>query len=94
MEISLLLWDDANVAHIARHSVVAAEVEQALFTGAPLIRVDNTHRVGRLAVFGATANGRHLAVYLDTPGRNGSSYVLTARPMTRRELLAYQEATQ
>ncbi len=45
---------------------------------------------GRQAVFGETDAGRALVVFLDAPTADGRSYVLTARPMTRKEARDYR----
>jgi uncharacterized DUF497 family protein len=91
--ITELLWDDQNIAHIARHSVTVAEVTEVVFTpdSALFFELDQPNRPGRLAAFGLTAAGRGLAVYLDTPTAQGSSYVLTARPMTTKERQTYDQ---
>lgn len=90
-EISELLWDEHNIAHIANHSVLPAEVEQVVFLANPIImEAPSEHRLGRLVVFGATTGDapRLLAVFLDTPA-GSRSYVVSARPMTARETRTY-----
>ena len=85
-EISELLWDDQNIAHIAGHDVTVTEVEEVVFGEASMaLDLNVPDRPGRIAVVGHTASGRALAVYLDTPTATGRSYVLTARPMTNKE---------
>jgi uncharacterized DUF497 family protein len=88
----VLLWDDHNIAHIARHSVTVSEVEQVL-SGDETIAVRNdTHRVGRIELWGITLDGRWLLVVLDPPGPRNTAYVVTARPMTTRESRQFKEA--
>ena len=79
-----LLWDEANEAHIARHRVEPEEVEEVVFGQTAVFAVDDSHRVGRLVARGTTKVGRHLLVVLDEPTGAGDSYVVTARPMTKR----------
>jgi uncharacterized DUF497 family protein len=80
-----LIWDDWNVAHIARHDVVAVEVEQVCH-GVPL--VSETY-AGRLRVLGLTVSGRMLTVIL-APQGDGFYYVVTARSMSKKERQIYR----
>lgn len=90
--LTALLWDEANEAHIARHQVSRSEVVEVVFGNGAIFAVDDSHRRGRLLVFGATAAGRHLLVVLDEPTAAGAAYVVTARRMTAKESREYQEA--
>lgn len=83
--ITGLLWDDNNEAHIARHEVTPAEVEEVVFGGATRFFEDDAHRPGRLVAFGVTDGGRWLVVVLDKPTSAGDAYVVTARPQSSRE---------
>lgn len=90
-----MLWDDQNVAHIGRHTVTVLEVSEVVFGGNALFfDLERPDRPGRMAVFGLTAAGRALAVYLDTPTTQGASYVLTARPMTTKERDTYDQVKE
>jgi uncharacterized DUF497 family protein len=90
--ITELLWDDQNIAHVARHDVTVLEVSEVVFGGSALFfDLDQPKRPGRVGAFGVTAAGRGLAVYLDTPTSQGASYVLTARPMTAKERETYDQ---
>ena len=92
VEITRLLWDDQNIAHIAGHAVTVPEVSEVVFGGSALFfDLDRSDRPGRIAAFGVTAAGRGLAIYLDTPTRQGDTYVLTARPMTTKERQAHDQ---
>jgi uncharacterized DUF497 family protein len=94
VEITELLWDDQNIAHIARHEVTPREVEEVVFSPATLFfDGGDADRPGRLVAFGATAAARLLAVYLDTPA-GGRSYPVTARPMTAKEKRSYRRAKE
>lgn len=92
VEITELLWDDQDVAHIARHDVTVSEVEEVVFGGSALFfDLDQPARPGRIGAFGVTTAGRGLAVFLDTPTAQGSSYILTTRPMTTNERDTYDQ---
>ena len=77
------VWDDENVAHIARHAMSPEEVEESL-TGAPLVlRGPDDRYLG----YGRTENDRWVfAVYVTRP--RGWIRVLTARDMTEGEAAA------
>ena len=86
--IGRLIWDDWNVAHIARHDVVPEEVEQVCH-GHYIVREGYK---GRIMLIGPTRAGRMLAVVLD-PEADDTYYVITARPAGRRERRVYQQET-
>lgn len=85
------MWDTNNTEHIARHDVTPAAVEAIVFDPATRWETDDTHRRGRLVGRGMTTTGRGLVVILEPPSLTGSSYCVTARPMTNRERRAYEE---
>jgi len=89
-----LLWDEVNEAHIGRHQVSRQEVVEVVFSTGAIFAVDDSHRRDRLLVFGASAAGRHLVVVLDEPTTAGAAYVVTARPMTVKERREYEEAQE
>lgn len=86
--IRRLIWDQWNVAHIARHDVNAVEAEE-VFQGDPVVQEG---KKGRSLVFGRTRAGRMLTVVLD-PTEAADVYdvyyVVTARPASRRERAIY-----
>lgn len=91
VEITFLLWDEQNIAHIARHGVMPAEVEEVVFLGtAVFVEAVNPTRPGRIIAFGLTITARPLAVFLDTPTAVGAAYVVTARPMGAKERRTYR----
>lgn len=94
VEVSELLWDEANEAHIARHEVSRQEVIQVVFGSKSIFALDDSRRRGRLVVFGVTNTARYLVVVLDEPTTTGTTYVVTARPMTTRERREYEEAVK
>jgi len=69
-------WDDANVAHLARHGVTPDEAEQAINI-AP-IDLESQYYEGeeRFLLMGVTAAGRVLVVAITW--RAGSARVVTA----------------
>ena len=69
VNISELIWDELNIAHIARHGVSREEVVEVC-VGNPFIeRTPN----GRLFVTGPTKNKRILAIVL-SPKVGGAYY--------------------
>lgn len=82
-----LIWDDWNVAHIARHEVIPEEVEQVCH-GAPV--TSETYK-GRLRVVGPTEAGRMLTVILDPEDEEAVYYPITARPADRKERRNYAQ---
>ena len=80
VEVRRLVWDPWNVGHIGRHQVTPREVEEVCRVD-PLVQQG---REGRLAIVGPTGTGRMLTAILDLLA-DGSHYVVTARPASRRE---------
>lgn len=79
------VWDDENVAHIARHAVSPDEVEEVLVGDPVVLRGGDD----RYFAYGRTENDRWLfAVYVTRP--RGRVRVLTARDMTDREKRLYR----
>lgn len=85
-----LKWTDKNEAHIARHGVSPAEVEQAL-SGRPLVFLHG--REHTIIAQGTTYAGRYLTIVL-TESIDGRFYVVTARDMTLRELQTFRKKKQ
>jgi uncharacterized DUF497 family protein len=81
-------WDDWNRDHIAKHGVVAEEVEEVV-AGAPVFR---DVRKGRVMAIGPTRQGRMLAVVVGpVPDQSGVYYPFSARPASRQERRRYHE---
>ena len=87
MEITRLMWDEWNVAHIARHGVVPQEVEEVC-QSEPLVQQGHH---GRRVVIGATHTGRMLEVVLDPEPEEGVYYVVTAHPASRKDRALYRK---
>jgi len=92
IHIKELVWDDWNVAYIARHAVTPAEVEEACQTHDLVLQGSK----GRLVFLAPTHARRLLAVILDPePDEDeGVDYPVTARPAARKERRLYQQHIQ
>ena len=84
--VDRLIWDEWNVAHLARHRVTPDQVEEVC-AGDPVVQRGHS---GRILVFGPLKSGKMIAVVLDPEG-NGAYYPVTARPASRRERAIYQQ---
>lgn len=85
--VTKLVWDETNIAHIAKHGVTPAEVEEVCFGQYVVFDA----RYGRFLVIGPTGTGRGLAIVLDPEAEKGSYYPVTARPADRGERKKYLE---
>jgi uncharacterized DUF497 family protein len=75
-------WDDANIAHIARHEVVPHEAEEAL-RGIPLHMLEQVRQgEPRIVQLGETLTGRILMVV--TTLRKDKIRVVTAMTAKRK----------
>lgn len=75
------LWNDRNVAHIARHNVRPIEVEQVWRATRLLVRQG---REGVALALGTTDSGRYLFLVI-SEADDGRKYCVTARDMTMTE---------
>lgn len=87
IEIDHLLWDDWNIAHIARHDVTPEQVE-AVCQGDVLALQSYA---GRLIVLGRDTADDILAVVLSPQREEGVYYVVTARPASKKERRYYRQ---
>jgi len=85
IRVSRLIWEEWNVAHIARHHVVPEEVEQVCH-GDVLVQQGYS---GRVVLVGPTSAGRMVEVVLHLEGR-GVYYVVTAHTASRKDRALYQ----
>lgn len=83
--VNKLVWDEWNVAHIARHGVSQTEVEEVCQADPMLSQTYND----RLRVVGSTKAGRILTLIL-APRDEGVYYPVTARSASRKERKRYQ----
>jgi len=72
--IRRVIWDDANIGHVARHGVSQDEAEDVCYGDALPLRT----RRGRYLLIGRTDAGRLLSVFITPRGRQ-AYYVITAR---------------
>lgn len=81
-------WDEHNTAHIARHDVTPAEVEQVFANGARYLKTDEKPEVRDL-VIGETDKGRVLIV--SWTKRGTLARTVTAYPANRKARKVYFE---
>jgi len=87
-------WDEGNATkNWVRHRVSRPECEEVFFL-APLVLEDVGHSQDerRYLALGETAAGRHLFVAFTI--RRDRIRVISARPMSRRERRAYEQARE
>jgi uncharacterized DUF497 family protein len=92
VRLSGLDWDDANWRKSEiKHGVAVAEAEEALLND-PTCQIDTLHsdREQRYVALGRTNGGRRLFVSFTV--RRGRARVISARPMSRRERMLYEQA--
>ena len=87
IDISRLIWDEWNVAHIARHNVIPQEVEEAC--QGTYISYESYDQ--RFEVIGATQHGRILTLILDPEPEQGVYYVVTAHTAGKKDRALYQK---
>jgi uncharacterized protein len=84
-------WDPhKDRANLAKHGVAFAEAAQAFGDPLSVIVPDPDHSIGeaRYILFGRAGSGRHLVVGFTE--RGARLRLISARPMTRRERIAYE----
>ena len=79
MIIKKLIWDEWNIAHIARHNVESEEVQEVC-SGRNLFE---RGRDGTYQITGQTESGRYLNIVV-VPRENGF-YPVTARDADKKE---------
>ncbi|KAF0124954.1 MAG: hypothetical protein FD189_2004 [Elusimicrobia bacterium] len=84
MRLLRLDWDEANIAHVARHNITPDEVDEA-FKEKHLIFKS---RDGRYMLLGRSAAGRYLMVAFTV--KVGVARVITARDMNHAEKKRYK----
>ncbi len=86
LTISRIIWDEWNVAHIAKHQVIPNEVEEVLHSK---FIIEPTYRE-RLSIIGPTKLNRMLTIVVHEDQKD-VYYVITARDAEEKELQAYYE---
>jgi uncharacterized protein len=90
MKICEFIWNQDRIDHIARHSVVPAEVEEACFGAALVLRAKSEGENPVYYVPSRTEAGRYLfCVVIQFP--DGKGYLVKARSMTNKEKQRYQQ---
>lgn len=84
--IERLMWNDLNIAHIARHKVTPKEVEEVCHNNP---QVEKGYS-GRIRFVGVTNQGRMLAVVL-APKPADAYLPVTARPASIKERRRYRQ---
>jgi len=85
MKIADFEWDRANEAHIARHNVTPAEVEEVFLSEYFLRKT----RSGRYGLYGRSFYGRYLFVVFERLKGN-TVRIITARDMADKEKIFYR----
>ena len=83
-------WDDANTAHLARHSVSTQEAEQCYRNDPLVIEEQVTSEEDRYLALGETDAGRRLAFVFTLRPADRIRFV-TAYPMTIQQQEIYEE---
>lgn len=83
--IKSLIWDHFNLEHIKKHGVEPREIDEIL--SQDVITLSGHQE--RLLVLGRTFENRLLTLVLDSIGED-SAYLVTARPMSKKERSFYQ----
>lgn len=89
IRIRRLIWDEWNLAHIARHQVVPEEVNEVCHGN---VLVQQGHS-GRIVLIGPTMSGRMVEVVLDPEQEQGVFYVVTAHPASKKDRGLYEAET-
>jgi len=84
--IRRLIWENWNVAHIARHEVVPDEVEEVCHGQHVVLQ---TYK-DRLLLIGPTLTGRMLSVILGLTDEAEVYYPVTARSASKKERRFYK----
>lgn len=95
LDVEEFQWDEGNSAKSwARHGVTQTEAEQ-IFLNRPVVVAGDLAHSGderRHVIYGRTDGGRLLTVIFAV--RENLARVISARPMSRREIRGYEEATR
>lgn len=80
-------WTEWSINHIARHNVVAYEVEQIFYD--EKLKIDRTDK-DRQILIGRTFSGRILFVVISYPPEANKIRIITARNATKIESKRYR----
>jgi len=84
-------WDEANIAHIARHDVAPEEAEEIFFDINNILNKDVEHSVveKRFLIIGKTEKGRVL--YQIFTKKGNKIRVVSSRDINRKEVGLYEK---
>lgn len=87
-------WDEANIAHIAKHNVVSEEAEEVFFDENNIQNEDIEHSIieQRFLVIGKTKKGRLL--YQVFTIRGDKIRVISSRSINKKEVGLYEKETR
>ena len=87
-------WDEANIAHIARHNVTPEEAEEVFFDKDNALDEDIKHSTleKRLIIIGKTQKGRLL--YQIFTKRGDKIRVISSRDINKKEVILYEKAAR
>ncbi len=85
--IKNLIWDDGNVAHIAKHDVSPSEIEETL----EINRVEWEAYKERIFIVGSTKTGRMLTVILEPKEGAGIYKPITAYDASKTSIRTYNK---
>jgi Uncharacterized protein conserved in bacteria len=83
--IKRLIWEEWNIAHIARHNVVPEEVEEVCLADPYM----SGAKKGRICAIGYTKKRRIIALFLDPEPEDGVYYPVSARDASKKERSVY-----
>lgn len=86
-------WDEANIAHIARHGVRPKEAEEVFFDKNNVQDKDIEHSIAeeRFLIIGKTKKGRLL--YQTFTVRGNKIRVISSRDINKKEVQIYEKET-
>lgn len=86
IRVDRLIWDEGNIAHIARHEVTPQEVEEICHNDPALL----TGHSGRIMLVDPTSTGRAVSVVLEQDIVKDIWYPVTARSADKKERRFYK----
>lgn len=89
IRVDRLIWDEGNIAHIARHDVTPQEVEEVCHGSF----ITKDAKAGRVMIIGSTKSGSALCIILDPEEQEGVWYPVTARSADKAERRKYTQET-
>lgn len=89
-------WDEGNARKNEKHGVTKPEVEQVFLNAPLLLAEDRKHsqREQRFHALGRTDNDRRLHVTFTERGKGTLIRPISARAMSRKERVVYEQAIQ